>query len=434
MKQIQLTLLSVCFCVAATAQTQLSLDDAISRALENNFQIQIAELSAEIQANNNTWGQTNAVPVIGLTGSFSNNISDQSQHPTAFIQDKLESTTLQYGANLNWTLFDGFGMFAAKRQLEILEEQSEGNAALVIENTLQAIIISYYQAALQQAKLEVLSDVIHLSEDRLNYMQVKQELGASTTFEILQFENAIIADSTNYLMQELAARNAQRNLNLLMAESEDIQWELTTGLGDPAAVFVIEDLQSRMRSSNQQMKNQYLNLRLIEEDVNRARSSLYPVVSFQAGINQADSRFKVGELEGDGTTLNYFGNFVLNFNLFNGGKARRSLQNAKIQTEISSLGLADLELRLDAELRTTYERYQAQQRIFGMSNRNVSNAKRTMEIANDRFQNGVINSFDYRDVQLVYLNASTLQLENLYNLLATHTGLVRLTGGLVRAK
>jgi outer membrane protein TolC len=335
---------------------------------------------------------------------------------------------------LNWTLFDGFGMFATKRQLEILEEQSEGNAAVVIENTLQGIILAYYQASLEQAKLEVLSDVIQLSRDRLNYMQVRQEMGASSTFEILQFENAIVSDSTNYLMQELALVNATRNLNLLMNEPVDTPWEFTTELTDPDMVYVLEDLEARMMSSNQQMKNQYLNVRLIEEDVNRARSALYPVVSFQAGINQTDSKFEVGELQGEGTTLNYFGNFVLTFNLFNGGKARRALQNAKIQEEIGALSYAELDLRLSAELRNTFDRYRAQQRIYTMSSQNASNAERMMNIANDRFQNGVITSFDYRDVQLAYVNANTLELVNLYNLLTTHTNLVRLTGGLLRAK
>lgn len=434
MKHGLFQLFFLCLGISAWAQTPLSLDDAIARGLENNLQIRIAELSADISANNNTWGQTNAVPVIGLTGSFNNSISDQSQNPTAFIQDRLESTSLQYGANLNWTLFDGFGMFATKRQLEVLEEQSEGNAALVIENTLQGIILAYYQASLEQSKLEVLSDVIRLSRDRLNYMQVRQEMGASSTFEILQFENAIVADSTNYLMQELAVVNATRNLNLLMNEPVDTPWEFTTELTDPDVAYVLDDLAARMASSNQQMKNQYLNVRLIEEDVNRARSALYPVVTFQAGVNQTDSKFQVSELEAEGTTLNYFGNFVLSFNLFNGGKARRALQNAKIQEEISALSFAELDLRLSAELRNSLDRYQAQQRIYSMSSQNALNAERMMNIANDRFQNGVINSFDYRDVQLAYVNANTLELENLFNLLSTHTNLVRLTGGLLRAK
>lgn len=434
MKHGLFQLFFLCLGINVWAQTPLSLDDAILRGLENNLQISIAELNADISANNNTWGQTNLVPVIGLTGSFNNNISDQSQNPTSFIQDRIQSTSLQYGANLNWTLFDGFGMFASKRQLEILEEQSEGNAALVIENTLQGIILAYYQASLEQAKLDVLSDVIRLSRDRLNYMQVRQEMGASSTFEILQFENAIVADSTNYLMQELAVVNATRNLNLLMNEPVDTPWEFITQLTDPDVVFVLDDLAARMASSNQQMKNQYLNVRLIEEDVNRARSSLYPVVTFQAGVNQTDSKFQVGEFEGEGTTLNYFGNFVLSFNLFNGGKARRTLQNSKIQEEISALSFAELDLRLSAELRNSFDRYQAQQRIYSMSSQNASNAERMMNIANDRFQNGVINSFDYRDVQLVYMNANTLELENLFNLLSTHTNLVRLTGGLLRAK
>ena len=63
---------------------------------------------------------------------------------------------------------------------------------------------------------------------------------------------------------------------------------------------------------------------------------------------------------------------------------------------------------------------------------NVENAQLNLDLANDRFKSGLINSFDYRQVQAQYLNAQLERLRALRNLNASQAELVRLTGGLVR--
>ena len=54
-----------------------------------------------------------------------------------------------------------------------------------------------------------------------------------------------------------------------------------------------------------------------------------------------------------------------------------------------------------------------------------------LEIAQDRFKAGTINSFNYRDIQLVYLNAALAKAEAVFNLIDTQTELMRLTGNIV---
>lgn len=432
MKMNKLIVLLLAFCtVGAEAQEALSLQDAVAKTLASNFQIQMQEAQVSIAENNNSWGQTSALPSLSLSAGQNNSVTDQSQNPTAFIQDKLQSTGYEYGANLNWTLFDGFNMFASKRQLELLEEQSEGNASLIIENTVQAVVLAYYDVLLQNERLSVLNEVISLSRDRLEYMEVKRELGASTTFEILQFENAIISDSTNYLLQEIAQSNALRNLNLLMGEEVSLQWTLTTPIEAPSDTYAFDALWNEVKSSNQSLKNQTINSMLAEQQTKLAKSGMYPVVSFNAGINQSQSSFSVGDLSGEGQTLSYFGNFALNFNVFNGGRTRRALQNAQINEEIALLSYSDMERQVQLEMVNRIDRYNAEMAIYNLVDINVENQRTALDIVADRFANGMVNSFDYRNAQLNYLNTSLAQIEALTNLLNSHVNLVRLRGGIL---
>ncbi len=427
-----LSFLSSFFWVSAQAQDGLSLEEAVARSLQKNFDVQIARLQTEVASTNNAWGQTSALPTIGLTAAVNNNISDQSQNPTSFIQAKLQTQGLQYGGSLNWTLFDGLGMFASKRQLELLETQSEGNAALVMENAVQAVTLAYYDVKMQQERLNVLREVIQLSRERLDYVKYKRDLGAGSTFEVLQFDNAIITDSTNFLLQSLALRNAVRNLNLLMGEEVDAQWTFSTALEAPTVAYSYADLWNEVVGRNQSIRNQVINSMLAEQDVRLAKSVMYPVLSFNAGITESENQFSAGELSARGATLNYFGNFTLNFNLFNGGRTRRALQNARVREEISLLSQQELERQVQADLRNLLDLYGAQLTIYELTASNVENQRVALEIARDRFQTGLINTFDYRAQQLAFMNAGMAQIEAMQQLLNTHTQMVRLRGGLVR--
>ncbi|MGB0422686.1 MAG: TolC family protein [Flavobacteriales bacterium] len=431
---IKTTLFGMLLFLAASisAQNSLSLDQAIAYTLENNYQIRIVEKQAEIAGINNSWGQTSALPRIDLNGAFNYNLTDNSENPTSFIREEIQSTGLNYGATINWTLFDGFGMFISKDRLEALQFLSEQNAEVVIENSIQAVILAYYNVQLQKEKYKLIQEVIQLSTDRLEYEQTRKELGSGSTFDMLQFENAVLADQTNAALQELAFNNAQRNLNLIMAVSPEEIWDYSTDLSAPTMTMNLESLLNQSMNENTQLKSQMFNQILAEKETQLARSGMYPVVGFNAGYNNSASTFEAGDLSGDGKTLSYFGSFTINFNLFNGGKTRRAVQNAQINQEIASITLEELKQNVNIELANSYGQFEAQQKIFVLADQSVHNAQISLDIAKERLNSGSINTFNYRDTQLAYLQSALTLLESEYNLLITHTNLTRLTGGLLK--
>jgi outer membrane protein TolC len=54
-----------------------------------------------------------------------------------------------------------------------------------------------------------------------------------------------------------------------------------------------------------------------------------------------------------------------------------------------------------------------------------------LQISEEKFRSGAINSFNFRDVQLRYINSSIRTLEAIYDLIDTETELLRLTGGII---
>ena len=80
------------------------------------------------------------------------------------------------------------------------------------------------------------------------------------------------------------------------------------------------------------------------------------------------------------------------------------------------------------------ELYNIQKDLLIVADENLAAAKLNFQISEEKFKNGAINSFNFRDVQIIYLNASLQRLSSIYNLISTDTDLARLTGSIVSEK
>ena len=175
------------------SQDSLSIKDAIELGLKNNFDILLIKKKVSIDSVFNTWGEAGRYPTINLNLAQNNTISDQSNNPTAFIIKNI-SNSLDGGVGLNWTVFNGFSVRANKIKLEQLQAQSEGNVALLIENTIHGIVLSYYQIKLQRDQLSLLKNILELSRKKYQFQKKEIEMGLGVTIDLLQFENAYLQD------------------------------------------------------------------------------------------------------------------------------------------------------------------------------------------------------------------------------------------------
>lgn len=417
----------------ASAQKQLSLSDAIKIGLENNFQLEIADYNMQVARINNTWGEAGALPTIDLNFNQNNNISDQSRNPTSFIQDKLTTNSFNEAIALNWTIFNGFKVKTTKERLDLMVKQSEGNAALVVENSLQSIVLAYYNCLLQKEKLAVLQILVDNSSTKYDYALSKSDLGVNSSFDALQFKNAYLSDTTNYLMQELAYKNSLRNLLLVMGIDSLMDYELSGKIEPMLVEFKYDDLKTKMLKNNQTLINQFLNMEMMSNSIDLAETALYPVVSFASGMQMNQSHFKAASvgLEGNGGSLNYYANFTVSYRIFQGGKVKRGLQIAKLQEKISEVTKEEMEFKLNNQLQGYLDLYETRLAILSLATETYNSTTLNMELADERFKGGVINSFNLRDIEIAFLNSAIVRLEASYNLYSAYVDLLRVTGGII---
>ena len=126
-------------------------------------------------------------------------------------------------------------------------------------------------------------------------------------------------------------------------------------------------------------------------------------------------------------------NLTLAFTLFNGGIIQNQIKNARISEQIGQLQIRDLELTLKNSLIANYDSYNLRKRLLNIASENVNTSELNLQLGEDRYKNGSINSFDYRDLQITYLQTALSYYQSIYNLIETEVELMRLTGNILNS-
>ncbi len=405
---------------ASIAQESLSLSDALEKALENNYGIIISKSDVEIAEINNTWGNAGRYPTIGF---------DVTSLNSEELIDNTTTNRILGGVGLNWTIFNGFKVNITKDKLEKLEEIAKGGYGVTVENMIQDVVMAYYNTLLQKERLEVLREVMKLSEDRYDYEQTKLELGSSLTYDVLLAKNIFLDDKASFLNQEVVVRNAVRNLNFLLGEQPTVLWNFTDEFSSDTTEFILGDLMDKMMTNNQTLKNQYTNLLLQQDEIKYQKGSYYPKVSLSAGIDNSYLWINSGSGETYTETLTPYGNVTISYDIYQGGNRQSAVEIAKINEQITQIETEEIKHSLTNQLYNEFETYNLRKVLLNVANESLEAAKLNLQIAEERFKTGAINSFNYRDIQLYYLNSSINQLQSIYNLIYSNTTLTRLTGG-----
>jgi outer membrane protein len=422
----------------------LSLSQAIRIGLENTYQVKIAENNLEIARNENDPGFAGALPDVNLNLNFNNSYTNDRRQASFLEALSTGGTNISPGVEVLWTLYDGGRVQLTKELLEDNTLRSEGEVRIAIENTMQDVIVAYWEVLLREENLKVTREVLQLSRDRIEFEEVKKEYGQASTFDILQTRDAYLNDSTSYISQLTSYQNAMHNLNRAMGVTDiGRTYQLTDSLTVDGPDFSLEGLRQQMLRNNNQLNNLYVDQELAQINTQLQESERLPSLNLRTGATYGYGRTLFGtgtfadgnerELAGNvNKTLNGFINFSATYNIFNGGARSINIQNAKIRELNAQHDIDDTRLNLNAQLENTYVVYANQKQLVAVTTDLLDNARRNLEIAEERFRGGLINSFDYRTIQLQFINASQARLQAIFNLRETETELRRLVGDLVR--
>jgi len=388
-------------------QQVLTLEDAVKTALENNFQIRIAKNDVEIAENNVSRASAGMLPTV--TGNFTNNNSIQNGTQTRTTGEvnttrNGKGSTLNYGANLNWTIFDGFRMFARYDQLKALQKLGEANLQLTVLANVGDVILRYYDLVQQQRQIKAYDTAVAISGLRVKTAQAKFEIGKSARLEVLNAQVDYNTDTTSLLRQRELFRNNQIVLNELMGRSVDDDFTVVDNvpLNNALNLAQLRDIAAQQSPS---LQAALLSRRISELDLKQVKADRYPVVGLTSGYFRNRNKAALGF-----STLNTSNGFnygvTASINIFNGFLQKRNEKNAQIAIESAQLDYDRVKQSINSQLASAFQSYQTNLSLLKLEENNQRIAKQNLDITLEKYKLGSISQMEIRDAQLNFLNAS----------------------------
>jgi outer membrane protein len=415
------------------AQDILTLSDAIRIGLENNYSIIIQKNNAEIAGNNNTAGNAGFLPTVDLSATQNNTIMDTRQETFATGVKEIDGATnrtFNAGAQLTWTLFDGFSMFVSKNMLEILEEMGETDARIAIENTVSDIILNYYGIIQQQRLVQVLKDAAGLSQERKKIMEAKIGLGAGSQLQLLQSTVDLNVDSINLIRETSALQQTMADLNHLLSRNPEIVF-IPTDTITLSSEMAYEGLLAKTREQNNALLIARRNVDLNSLAVKDFQSQRYPILNLNAGYNFNYLKSETGYLASNRSLGPSFG-LSLTYPLFDGFNINREIKNAKVELNTMENYLKDTDLGLHTDLYKIYNDYVTNLKIVKIELINQEVAKENVTVAFEKYRLGSINDIELRETQKKYIDAQYQLLLSQFQAKRAEVELLRISGELIK--
>lgn len=419
----------------AAAQELLTLEEAIRIGLQNNYAIQIAGRDEAIATNNVTLGNAGFLPTVDgrATRVLNENNSRQEFSGREPIERKgATSKNLSSSVNLNWTIFDGMGMFVNYSRLQALEKAGKLFTRETIENSLADITDAYFEVVRQEGKIQAIEDAIAISKARIDLTEAQYKVGVSAKVEILRAQVDFNADRSELLNQQESLQNAKINLNQLLGRDPSIDFKTQDSIViDRNLNFGAIDNGTTLANPRLQRLN--LNRELAQLDLKAVRASRFPVIGFTSAYNF--SRNEAEPLNDFQARFNrnhgYNYGLTLSLPIFNGFNLNRQAQNARIAIEASELEYRQAQNQIDAELARAYSRYTNRLQLLELEESNMVLAEENAKIALERYRLGLLTSIELREAQRNQLVAENRLIDIRYEAKAAETELKRLSSSIL---
>jgi outer membrane protein len=412
-------------------QEPLDLEKALQLGLENNLQVKIGvenrnlrELDKKIAAG--------SLFMPSLNASYLRSFATEDVTQT-FVSDPENPREIDAAKSRN-KAYNFVGIYGFRpeslltmRRLGMLEEISDLDAKIIVENTVAGISTAYYRLILELQRLKVLKQTLFLSKARLEISQAQYELGGAGKRDYLAAQVDYNGDSSLLMTQYQVIQNARVNLNELLAADPSTDFlihDSTITIGDRLALEALYEsafLENKLLLVNQRNNNEAF-LRIKE-----LQASRLPGINLNSSFNNSVFNSDAGFLiQNERQGLNYGG--TITFNLFSGLTLNRRIQSAKVNQRIQDYSLEQYEIQLKSDLQRAYNTYANNLGLLSIEQTNYQVAKENSEIALERFRLGIASYLEFRDAQVNLLSAENRLITSIFQIKEQEIELLRLSG------
>jgi len=437
MKKYLCSLLLLLLPLTIQAQLQnITLQEAINTALENNYQLQQADNNLKL-AETNIWSaRADFLPSINGNTNYNRTTGQQFDQTTVEFEDV---TTNRISGNINVSLnvFSGFRNILNLRSANADEASQRNSRERLRETIIFDTASRFLQVALDVELLKIARQTLEASQSLMEQISAQVEVGARPTVDLFNQESVVASDELTVIQSENALELSKTRLLRIMQIDQDAEYEFEIPSAEeltliPVDLELREMIDAALNNRNDLFAQEQV-IKRNEHQIGIARANLYPTLSASYGINTSyNDNFRITAADPNnpnefvrqsvGFSDQFFDQLVnktigasLQVPIFNNWDTRTSMQSSKIALKNSKLELENIKFQIFEEVRQAYNDYVSFTKELESTEKSLIAAERAFETEQQRYTVGASTLIELNQANANFVQAQSNRVQAIYN-------------------
>lgn len=422
-------------CVTAQAQSKVwTLEECVKYAIQNNISIKQSELDSKTALIGKKDAIGNFLPSLNASASHSWNIGLNQDITTGLLRNQTTQFT-SAGANVGVDIYKGLqnqntlrkanlSIVAAKYQLLKMQE----DIALNVANAFLQVLFNKENLKVQKEQLGINEKQYSRSEELVNagsiprgdLLDIKATV-AQNNQNVIAADNALLISKLS-LAQLLQLKDFE---NFDVVDDTNMRDENNIMAQTPSAIY------DKAVEGRTELKIARTNLEIAQKDVEIAKGAFQPTLqgfySFNSRVSYADVPVfdDKGNIIGTRNSAPFFNQFSdnkgqsfgaqLSIPIFNGFSVRNNVERSKVSLERSKIAVEQQDLDLQRNVFTAFTDAKGALNAYESSVVALEARQGAYNYAKERYDVGLMNSFDFNQSQTLLTNAQSEVIRTKYD-------------------
>ena len=435
---------------AVLAADPLTLEECITRALQQNLDVLMADQSlrrseADVRAARASrlpaadatlfgYGYSRTGPSVRVeeiqTGQLDAEGREILQQQEISIPAD-DRTSYSLSASLGQTLYDAGRRASVHRAAQHSLEAAEKNLESRRVEVAAAVKRRYYELLKAAELVEVQEESVKLSEKQLENAQVRLEVGSGTEVDVLRLQVALENARAELINAQQGVVLGRAQLNHIMGAEVRAPLEiaplLETVPETPAVPDSVAGIVTRAEAGNPALQSRRDVVAAAESDLDAARAAWYPRVAGSLSYSRNNELFgRVYRTLDQNYRLQ--AGLSVTYNVFDGGIRQASIDRARAGVGTARMSLQQQRRELVLAVETAHLEMVRLDKILGLAERTVELAEEDLRMAQERYRVGKGRLLEVLDAQVGFTQARSSLVRTRYDLRIAQAEFDRLAG------
>jgi outer membrane protein TolC len=433
-----------------------SLQESVNYAIKNNISIKLSELDSKTAAIEKNGAIGNFLPTLNSNIQHAWNIGLNQNIITGTLENQTQQNTA-VGLNVGVTIYSGMQNQNRLRRANLSIAAAQFQISKIKDDVALNVANAFLQILFNKENLKVQNVQLANTEKQLARTNELVNAGSVPKGDLFEIKATIASNKQNIVLAENALLISRLSLAQLLQLQDFKEFDVEESISDTKQSSIMlenpENILKKAKQERIELKIAKSNLEIAEKDITIAKGAFQPTLSAFYGFNTravyndqvvgitpntANPFSPIGFVEATGQTVskpnftpilgnpapifdqfsdfkgNSFG-LQLAIPILNGFQVKNNVARNKVNLERNKIALQQSELDLERNVYNAYANAKGAQNAYESAKIALEARQNAVDFAKERFNVGMMNSFDYNQSQSLLVNAQSEVLRTKYD-------------------